>query len=356
MLDRAAVAQALAVRAITPDASQCSAIDAMLLLLAPRTSRWRRFLTPSRQPVGVYCYGPPGRGKSLVMDTIYALAPCTKRRIHFHEFLREVIRRQTVTLTGSVDSLVDNARAWLAGTELLCFDEFHVHDIADAFLIGRFLDTALAMGIRVVATSNYAPDELLPDPLFHERFVPTIERIKADFTVIHFQGERDYRFGAAAADIPCLLSPLDADVAQRLLGLYGQWEGSDAAVPQPVPVQAAGRTLLARAAGTRMVWIDFDDMCVASRSHLDYLELAQRWEAMIVDRLMVMRLQDAGTLQRLIWLVDILYDRRRMLCIASDQPLVAALGAMQGARDVSRTVSRLAEMQSRAYVLGQGRR
>lgn len=114
---------------------------------------------------------------------VFELAACSKRRIHFHQFLREMNQR-LVRHVGGDDRLESTSREWLADVELLCFDEFHVHDIADAFLIGRFLDIALKLGTRIVSTSNYAPAGLLPNPEFHARFLPTIELIERHFTVI----------------------------------------------------------------------------------------------------------------------------------------------------------------------------
>lgn len=148
----------LRARDIEPDASQRSAILAFLELL--RASAGRKWWRKSQGPLGVYCHGLPGRGKSVVVDTIFSLADCPKRRIHFHEFLHEIIRRQVSAPAKDGDRLVANTREWLSRVELLCFDEFHVHHIADAFLIGRFLETALSLGVRVVLTSNYAPDGL----------------------------------------------------------------------------------------------------------------------------------------------------------------------------------------------------
>lgn len=345
--DEARVLRQLAERGITPDASQRRAIAAMLALLAPRRAR-----TASHGLLGVYCHGLPGRGKSVVMDTVHALASCRKLRIHFHEFLREVIRRQMSHSTGVADSLVANVRAWLGDVELLCFDEFHVHDIADAFLIGHFLDTALALGIRVVATSNYAPDALLPDPLYHARFQPTIERIKRHFQVLHFGGEHDYRLAAQPATVERFLAPADAAADLRLQALYHRCERTPwhpLAPGHAVRVQVAGRTLQARAAGTAMLWADFDQLCVAHRSHLDYLALAERWQGLILAPLHTDRLVAPAALQRLVWLVDILYDRRRMLFIGSDRPLVAALSCLDGVHDLTRTLSRLTEMQSDSY-------
>ncbi|MFM0203304.1 cell division protein ZapE [Paraburkholderia fungorum] len=344
MLDEAQVVGALAARDIVPDATQRDAIAALITLLGAHGRHLKSGSALAHQ--GVYCHGLPGRGKSLVVDTVFELASCRKRRLHFHEFLREMNRRLVSEPRGD-DRLGSVSRQWLDGVELLCFDEFHVHDIADAFLMGRFLDTAISLGTRIVLTSNYAPDALLSDPEFHERFRPTIEQIKRCFTVIHFDGDRDYRFGGEEAALPHFFAPLDAATGDALLQIFIRYEGSETL--EPATVSAAGRPLAARAAGAALLWADFENLCVASRSHLDYLDLAEQWHGLILDQVHTEWLEKAQPLQRLIWLVDILYDRKCTLFIASDQPIEAALSGLEGAHDLSRTLSRLAEMQSRGY-------
>jgi cell division protein ZapE len=346
MFDEAQITRALAARNITPDPRQRDAIRALVTLVGADDARRRN---RSRAPLalqGVYCHGLPGRGKSLVVDTAFELASGRKRRLHFHEFLREMNRRLVSEPRGD-DRLGSVARQWLDGIELLCFDEFHVHDIADAFLMGRFLDTAISQGTRIVLTSNYAPDALLPDPEFHERFLPTIAQIKRCFTVVHFDGARDYRFGGEQAQAPRFFAPLDSSSRDALRRIFALHEGDQSV--EPVTLSAAGRPLAARAAGASLLWADFDDLCVASRSHLDYLDLAEQWHGLILDNLHAEWLAKSHALQRLIWLIDIFYDRKRALFIASDQPIEAALRGLEGAHDLSRTLSRLAEMQSRTY-------
>jgi cell division protein ZapE len=346
MFDEARITRTLAARGITPDPRQRDAIEALAGLVGVDDARRSiRSRAPLAQQ-GVYCHGLPGRGKSLVVDTAFELATCRKRRLHFHEFLREMNRRLVSEPRGD-DRLGSVSRQWLDGIELLCFDEFHVHDIADAFLLGRFLDTAISQGTRIVLTSNYAPDALLPDPEFHERFLPTIEQIERCFTVIHFDGARDYRFGGEQAQEPRFFSPLDSSSHHALRQIFALHEGDQSV--EPVTLSAAGRPLAARAAGASLLWADFDDLCMASRSHLDYLDLAEQWQGLILDNLRAQRLAKSHALQRLIWLIDIFYDRKRALFIASDQPIEAALSGLEGVHDLSRTLSRLAEMQSRTY-------
>ncbi len=312
MLDDAQVVSALAARDIVPDATQRDAIAALVTLLGangPMGRRAKSGSSPAHQ--GVYCHGLPGRGKSLVVDTVFELASCRKRRLHFHEFLREMNRRLVNEPRGD-DRLGSVSRQWLDGVELLCFDEFHVHDIADAFLMGRFLDT-----------------------------------IKRCFTAIHFDGARDYRFGGEEAALSHFFAPLDAATGDALLQIFVRYEGNETL--EPATVSAAGRPLAARSAGAALLWADFENLCVASRSHLDYLDLAEHWHGLILDQVHTEWLARAHTLQRLIWLVDIFYDRKCALFIASNQPIEAALSGLEGAHDLSRTLSRLAEMQSRGY-------
>ncbi|WP_322048945.1 cell division protein ZapE [Paraburkholderia sp. J67] len=342
MIDPSAIAHALAEKGIVADESQQRAIDALSALLDGNRADAAR-----RAHRGVYCHGLPGRGKSLIVDTVYALASCAKRRIHFHQFIRD-INRLVVQAPRSDDRLGDVSRAWLDGVDLLYFDEFHVHDIADAFLIGRFLETALACGTRIVLTSNYEPRRLLPDPEFHERFAPTIQRIEHHFDIVAFDGARDYREQRVESTQLRYFAPLD-DTREALWTIFAGYEAQ--AAIHPADVEVAGRSLPVTAAGKQLVWVDFDALCGTPRSHLDYLALAERWRGVIVDRLDTAMLRRRDVLQRFVWLIDILYDRKHALFIASDQPVRAALDGLDGAHDVSRTTSRLAEMQSDGYVI-----
>ena len=73
------------------------------------------------------------------MDAFYAAVPLRRKtRVHFHAFMKDV-HDELATLTHEVDPLATVARRIARRYRLICFDEFHVSDVADAMILGRLL-------------------------------------------------------------------------------------------------------------------------------------------------------------------------------------------------------------------------
>src|SRR3954466_3123388 len=158
-----------------------------------RSNALTRLLVHPDLPKGVYLWGPVGRGKSFLMDAFFLCVPLVrKRRVHFHHFMRE-IHRELDALKGTEDPIAEAAARTARRYRLVCFDEFHVSDIADAMILGRFLEQAMTRGVQFVMTSNYHPDELYPNGLQRERFLPAIELLKQRLDVIGVDNGTDYR-------------------------------------------------------------------------------------------------------------------------------------------------------------------
>jgi cell division protein ZapE len=265
---------------------------------------------------GVYLWGPVGRGKTWLLDSYFAAADTSaKKRVHFHSFFRDLHAayfRHGFSIDAAIDDVLSTGSTPAA---LLCFDEFHVHDIGDARLITRMLDALFARGVVLVVTSNYAPDELLPNPLFHPAFVPTIEKLKQCLDIVRVDGPVDYRASGASGS--------------RFAS--GTW------TVEPV---SGGRT--------------FAELCCAARSTGDYLEMVQNAPQLTITDIPALASVDDFAAQRFANLVDVLYDRDVRTEFHSVVPLTEFAVGCTGL-DTDRLISRLSELGSRSRTSANSR-
>jgi cell division protein ZapE len=328
------------------DPGQCRAAETLdALCLQAQRSADRLFRR--RPTVGAYLWGEPGRGKTMLMDGLFALATVPAQRLHYHQFLRD-LHRELARSGGrrQTDYLSTLARQVATQSRLFCLDEFHLHDVADAILMERFLTVLLERRVLVILTSNYAPESLLPDPELHWHALRLIALIRRDMTVLHLDGEQDYRYRQTSTREQ-YLHPCGEESELRLCQLLRSM-GQDLCVG-PVSVTLSGRSLPVRALGPRCVWFDFETICLGPRSHLDYLEMAERWDVVVISDIQQRQLNQADGLRRFIWLVDVLYDRRQCLLLVAECPIETLLQAVELSVDIHRTLSRLSEMRSVSF-------
>lgn len=308
---------------------ECMAQQASLLLGAS-----------GRTAPSLYLFGAVGRGKSWLLDGFFQALPITqKRRLHFHQFFAQLHqgmfshREQDDALEVTLDELLEDCR-------VLCFDEFHVHDIGDAMLITRLFKALFKRRILLLVTSNYAPDGLLPNPLYHARFKPVIELINTHMQVMEVGGPHDYRSHTRHS-------------AQQLFtqGHY-VWPATPAqrATLQLPPADAPAvaltvgtRQIRARWCKERSVGFTFNDLCEQPTAVMDYLELCRHFDRWIIDDLPELGECPIAAQQRFINLIDVLYDQDKHLTLLGRLPLRESLDGY--AIDLARTRSRLGQLQ-----------
>jgi cell division protein ZapE len=348
-----AMATLLADRGIVIDASQAAALARLERLSAElgafraaRQSRIKRLFARPEVPRGLYLWGDVGRGKSLLMDAFYATVPIRRRtRVHFHAFMRD-IHEELATLKRQPDPLASVAAHVARRWRLVCFDEFHVSDIADAMILGRLLTALFGHGVVLVLTSNYRPDTLYPHGLQRQNFVPTIRLIERELDVIEVDGGTDYRL-RALSQVRSFLTPAGREADAELAALFERMRSGPDESPR---LTIEGRTLTARHRAGSAVWFDFAALCDGPRSQRDYLELARQFSVVFVSGIPRLTAEMGDRARRFTWLVDILYDHRVKLLASAAVPPEGLYVEGPHSREFPRTVSRLVEMQSRAYM------
>ena len=302
----------------------------------------------SRPPIprGVYMHGGVGRGKSFLMDCFFQSVPLRRKtRLHFHEFMREV-HRELQELKGTVNPLDELGKRIARRFRLICFDEFHVADVTDAMILHRLLVALFANRVSIVTTSNFHPDELYPHGLHRDRILPAIELLKDKLEIVGVDNGIDYR-RRAMERVKLYHCPLGPDAESALTQAFEQL----AEVRDEDPVlHIEQREITARRRAGGVVWFDFRWLCGGPRSQNDYLEIASRFHTLILAGVPQMAPRMASEARRFTWLVDVLYDRRVKLIMSAEVPPEQLYLEGPLAHEFPRTVSRLNEMQSAAFL------
>jgi cell division protein ZapE len=351
-------ADALARRGYSADAAQRAAVERLQKLYdeleaynKARSSTIMRLVAPPEAPRGVYLWGGVGRGKSFLMDGFYAVAPVNRKlRIHFHEFMRAV-HAELEELKGMSDPLDEVARRVRQRHRLICFDEFHVSDIADAMILYRLMKSLIELGTVFVITSNYPPRELYPDGLHRDRVMPALELLESRLDLLRVDAEIDYR-RRTLESVPVYLTPL-GDAAER--SLNEAFEGLAGGPDENPVLNIEAREITARRRAGTVVWFDFATLCGGPRSQNDYLELAQRFHTVILSAVPRMSAGMSSEARRFTWLIDVLYDHRVKLIMSAEVSPEELYTAGALANEFQRTVSRIVEMQSTEYLHAERR-
>ena len=347
--------QSLAKRGFLSDPAQWRAVERLQRLYeewsaykARRSNALKRLLVRPELPKGVYLWGPVGRGKSFLMDAFFLCVPLVrKRRVHFHHFMRE-IHRELDELRGTEDPLAAVAEKTARRYRLICFDEFHVADIADAMILGRFLEQVMARGVEFVMTSNYPPDGLYPNGLQRERFVPAIELIKRRLDVVGVDNGTDYR-RLKMERLKVYHVGSDAPLAAIFDELRDVEE-------EKHPLDVEGRTIPYHKRAGGLVWFDFEVLCGGARSYADYVDLAKRFHTVMLSNIPRLSAKQSDAARRFTWLVDVFYDDRVNLIVSAEAEPEQLFTEGEQAAEFQRTVSRLHEMQSVEYLQTERRK
>ena len=323
---------------------------------------------PDGTPQGLYIVGEVGRGKSMLMDLFFSCAVVPrKRRLHFHQFMQQVHRRihawkqaqgDAVLARASHDLLARSshdtndpipplADSLAADAALLCFDEFQVHDIADAMILGRLFEALFARGVVVVTTSNTEPDDLFKGRPGRDAFLPFISQIKRRLQVLRLDAARDYR-RERIRGLPTWHVPADARAERALDAAFHELTGVDHG--QPLRLAVLGRWLEVPQAARGVARFDFAALCGQPLGPPDFLAIATQMHSVVIDGIPRLGPENFDRARRFVILVDALYEHRCKLVASAEAAPDALYERGDGAAIFERTASRLIEMQSPAYL------
>lgn len=366
---RAAYEKRLADGRLNPDPSQVAVIDALARLerdLA-RKGPMGGLLGGPPEVRGVYLWGPPGRGKSILMDLFFACAPEKRKvRAHFHAFMarvhdlirqwregdaatRRAVFGQSRPMGGSPfgqswggdDPIVPVAELIASEARLLCFDELQVTDIADAMILGRLFEALFDRKVVLAVTSNRAPDQLYLHGINRQLFVPFIDMIAEKCAVVSVSGARDWRRDRLLGD-RVWFAPPDGTARAGFEALWADLKGEQAECPTRLTV--LGREVVIDRTDGGLARATFAELCGRALGPQDYLAVAERFHTLFLEDVPVLGPANHHEARRFVTLIDALYEAGTRLVTLAEAAPEALYREGVGAFEFERTVSRLNEM------------
>ncbi len=352
---RTAYDRRLAEGRLTPDPSQIPVVEALTRL---EKDLGRRGLFGGHPEVrGVYLWGPPGRGKSLLMDMFCASVPePRKTRAHFHAFMARVhdlvrqwregdarARKRVFGQSKGDDPIKPVAELIASEARLLCFDELQVTDIADAMILGRLFEALFERGVVLAVTSNRAPDQLYLNGINRQLFLPFIAMLERKCVVVSVSGARDWRLDRLMGTRVWYTG---TDVGRRT-GFEGLWEQLKGEQQEsPTRLTVLGREVVIERTDGGLARATFDQLCGTALGPQDYLAIAARFHTLFLEDVPILGPANHHEARRFVTLVDALYEAGTRLVVLAAAAPEALYREGVGAFEFERTVSRLNEMAS----------
>ncbi|ANF81963.1 ATPase [Acinetobacter sp. NCu2D-2] len=346
-------AQALSSGQFMPDDAQAIAVQELNRVWVELIQRFkaskkafRRFRRQTA-PKGVYMWGGVGRGKTWLMDQFFDSIPFRRKtRMHFHHFMQHV-HKELNKLSGQRNPLDTVADQIYKEAVVICFDEFFVSNVTDAMILSDLFQKLFERGITLVATSNIAPDGLYKNGIHRDRFLPTIELVKQNCTILNVDAGVDYRL-RVLKQAQLFKFPLTHEHKNWMAQRFGALTMSQTQSQEPIIIN--NRIVETIAHTEDVLWCEFSELCLKPRSPADFIEIANVYNTVLVSNVPHLTDYVNDATRRFIYLVDEFYDRGVKLLLTSEDNIIDIYQGEKLAFEIERTRSRLLEMQSDDYL------
>ena len=295
---------------------------------------------------GIYIYGEVGRGKSMLMDLFFNHINLPKKRIHFHQYMI-IIHRSLHNLRKTHPKLTDPlkylAKEFAQKYQILCFDEFHVNDIADAMILERLFRHLFHYKITIVTTSNRHPKDLYQGGIQREKYIDFVNYINRKMIILELAGNCDYRQRFFNNLQERYIYPFSSENYSKIQDLFHVMT-SNSKISSHI-FKNMGREIMLKETASSTALIKFDDFCNQNFNNSDYHLIAENFSTIFLTHIPQLSADDSNQLKRFSNLIDILYEHGCNVVFYAACPIEKLYLGSKYKFEFQRIISRIKEMQ-----------
>tara|TARA_B110000003_G_scaffold274241_1_gene313745 strand:- start:933 stop:1709 length:777 start_codon:yes stop_codon:yes gene_type:complete len=227
--------------------------------------------------------------------------------------------------------------------KLIYFDEFQVTNIVDAMILGNLFKKIFNENIKVIFSSNIKINDLYKDGLQRNQFLPFIKIMKNRCYEETLIIKEDYRKSKKNKK-ERFFFPLNESTKFRINKLIRKLTKDK--VKKEKVLSIKGRKFNIKDYYDGVIRFDFKDLCNKNIGAEDYIKISEVCNFMIIENLPMFNDNNSNQQQRLITLIDIIYEKKIPLAVSSVSSLQDLTSAHNLLKPFKRTSSRLHELTS----------
>lgn len=285
---------------------------------------------------GVYLFGSVGAGKSVILKALNFIHPFSEM-LHFSDliFILQAKNHQHLNFFDKIKK-----------KKVILIDELYINNLTSLILFKQFIDYIRKVKIPIIISGNKKILKIYTDHVNPKLCEEIKENLNSELLSLNIKSKIDYRSNRKINRKFFLLKDSNHISKQDLIVK----EFAALSSSREILFYRKGNKFKLKKTYGNLVEIDFLKFFSKNLVFQDYELISKKMHIIVLRNTQQMNEDSKNLLTRFISFIDVLYDNKNILSIATNIELKELYIGKTNYKEFKRTLSRLREMGSHIYI------